>query len=145
MDEKDVGGQIQKKEWTFKDAYSQVPNLFKEGLLRFYSSLEKELKVYSVLTLSCYVVDLLANLVFLIFAGKSDWPATYCAQLFVLQIFHFTTLGLLFYAVLAKFKIPQEWQIPTAKAMLGIGMDLKLMLSGQEPLPKPKKQESANS
>lgn len=67
MDEKDVGGQIQKKDWSYQAVTSKVPDLFKEGLLRFYSSFELELKVYSILTLTCYLVDLLANLVFLIF------------------------------------------------------------------------------
>lgn len=143
LDDRAVGGKIQKsRELTYEAAYSNLPDLFKLGLIEYYSHFERELKVYNLLTIVCYLIDLIANLVFLVFTGKSDWPAAFSAQLWIMQLYHFTTLGLFFYAVLNRFKIPRELQKPVFKAMLGFGTDLKLVLSGQEPLPKPPKKES---
>jgi hypothetical protein len=109
--------------------YTRYVYDFKEQLLRTYESVENYLKFYTLGSLVCVAVDLIASLVLLILAGNSNLPCAFLAMLFVVTIYFYIDTWFIFWCVKLRFVVEDEFQMEMPKALLGFGQQFRQILS----------------
>lgn len=102
---------------------------FKEQLLKSYEYVENYLKFYTLGSLVCIAVDLIASLVLLILAGNSNLPCAFLAMLIIVTIYFYIDTWFIFWCVKLRFVVDDEFQMELPKALLGFGMQFRQMFS----------------
>ena len=78
-------------------------------ILDYYHYYELPAKIYTIASLACIVVDLLASLIFLIFQGKKDGRGViYLAQFFIVTVNFYGDVFLFAYGAHLVTRLPLE-------------------------------------
>lgn len=95
-------------------------------ILDFYHFLELPLKVYTLATLCCLALDIVAALIFLIFEGKKDGRGViYLAKHFIVIVSFYGDVFLFAYGAHLSTRLPSALRMPIYKALLGFGEPLR--------------------
>ena len=95
-------------------------------------------KVYTLLTAVCLLLDTISAFVFVILTGQPENKVLHGAQLFYVTMYFYVDLIYIAYVAHFSLKLPSDQRTYTAKAMLGMGDELKVAL-GQPVNRRPRK------
>ena len=91
-------------------------------ILDYYHYFELPAKIYTVASLACILVDLLAGLIFLIFEGKKDGRGViFLAKHFIVMVNFYGDVFLFAYGAHLVTRLPLEYRMPVLKALFGFG------------------------
>lgn len=102
-------------------------------ILDYYHYFELPAKIYTVASLACILVDLLAGLIFLIFEGKKDGRGViFLAKHFIVMVSFYGDVFLFAYGAHLVTRLPLEYRMPVLKALFGFGEPLRQLWLDQQ-------------
>ena len=95
-------------------------------ILDFYHYIELPAKIYTLATLACVALDIVAALIFLIFEGKKDGRGViYLANHFIVILSFYFDVFLFAYGAHLVTRLPSDLRMPIYKALFGFGEPLR--------------------
>jgi hypothetical protein len=114
------------KQLNYKQTTEYLNRNSKMIILDYYHYFELPAKIYTVASLACLVLDIIAALIFLIFEGKKDGRGImYLAQHFIVILSFYGDVFLFAYGAHLVTRLPLEYRMPILKALFGFGEPLR--------------------
>lgn len=95
----------------FRSTIRNLPLAYKSVFWDIYEPLQTPLKVYTISSLVCLILDCLGALVFLIFCAKREWAqaGVYFCQLLIVSIYFYLDVMLFINGAKLFLRLPQQF------------------------------------
>lgn len=93
--------------------------------------MEFPLKIYSITSAVCLVVDCVATIVALAGCGRQEVPGVYVMQLLIVTVYFYTDIFLFLYGLLFTVKLPVSLRRSVLQALVGWGNSLRMQQGWQ--------------
>lgn len=114
------------KQLNYKQTIDYLSKNSKMVILDFYHYIELPAKIYTLATLICLALDIVAALIFLIFEGKKDGRGViFLANHFIVIVSFYFDIFLFAYGAHLVTRLPSELRMPIYKALFGFGEPLR--------------------
>lgn len=106
---------------VYSKVSESIPFAIQKTVLSHYDCAELPLKIYALLTLTLIIVELVATLVILIFAGQGADKYAYATQFLLVTVYFYMDLYYILYVVHLRFRLPAEYRVMVPLAFVGFG------------------------